>query len=96
MTKAKTQKKPIISLPVHLLRLSEVLAAVSMGRTQWTKAVRDGRAPAPIAILEGGTTLCWFSDEVSQFIEARRQARDEKLKAGVADDAAEADAEAVS
>jgi hypothetical protein len=43
--------------------------------------VKRGWFPAPTKLFEGGRAQGWFSDEIADYIERRRKARDETLAA---------------
>jgi prophage regulatory protein len=65
----------------RLIRLPEVMTKTGLRKTQIELAVEDHRFPPPTPILEGGRAVGWFEDEIDEFIEARRQARD-RVRAG--------------
>jgi predicted DNA-binding transcriptional regulator AlpA len=59
-----------------LVRKREVMRRFSIGRTQLAEAVRAGKFPKGVPILEGGRALGWFESELDNYEESRRQARD--------------------
>jgi prophage regulatory protein len=59
-----------------MLRKPEVQRRTSMGKTQLGEAIRRGIFPKGVPIFEGGRALGWFEDEVDNYVESRRQARD--------------------
>ena len=61
--------------PARLMRLREVLAQTSLGRTAVYDRVRSGQFPQPVALTK--TARAWREDEVQQWIAARIAERDE-------------------
>jgi prophage regulatory protein len=60
----------------RLLRLPQVCAATGLRRTAIVEAVKDGRFPAPVTILEGGRARAWLEADIVAFILRRAEARD--------------------
>jgi prophage regulatory protein len=64
-----------------ILRKLEVQRRTSMGKTQLGEAIRRGIFPKGVPIFEDGRALGWFEDEIDNYIESRRQARDAAIAA---------------
>ena len=47
-----------------------------MGKSQIYEAMKDGRFPRPVPILEGGKAVGWLEDEIADYIEQRIAVRD--------------------
>jgi predicted DNA-binding transcriptional regulator AlpA len=57
----------------RLIRLPEVLHAVSLGRSAWLERVKERKAPQPVKI---GTASFWVHSEIQAFIaDSIRQSR---------------------
>jgi hypothetical protein len=52
-----------------------------MGKTQLGEAIRRGIFPKGVPRFEDGRALGWFEDEIDNYIESRRQARDAAIAA---------------
>jgi len=57
----------------RLMRIREVQAATSMGRTTIYKLIREGDFPAPTQLTPGA--VAWFEDEVRGWLALRRSRR---------------------
>jgi predicted DNA-binding transcriptional regulator AlpA len=66
---------------MRMLRKSEVLIVTGLKKSQLDVAIKDGRFPKSIPILEGGRARAWFEDEINAYQESRRKARDAALAA---------------
>jgi prophage regulatory protein len=55
----------------RLLRLRDVMALVRLSKSQIYKLSADGRFPASIKLVEGGTSVAWLESEVQEWIEER-------------------------
>ena len=62
-------------MSLNLMRKSEVLQTVHLGRSQFDLAVQRGEFPQPIRITESGRRVAWIREEVEAFIAARAAAR---------------------
>ncbi|BBE51744.1 Phage transcriptional regulator [Ferriphaselus amnicola] len=60
-------------MDMRLLRLSEVLALVRLGKTTLYQLVKDGDFPAPIKISRRATA--WRSEDVSNWVKTREATR---------------------
>jgi prophage regulatory protein len=49
-----------------LLRVSDVLSKVPVGRASWWKGVKEGRFPAGIKL--GARTTCWRASDIDKLI----------------------------
>ncbi|MDR6538841.1 AlpA family phage regulatory protein [Variovorax soli] len=49
-----------------LLRISDVLAKVPVGRASWWKGVKEGRFPTGIKL--GPRTTCWRASDIDKLI----------------------------
>jgi prophage regulatory protein len=58
-----------------LIRRSELLRMIPLGRTQLAAAIGAGEFPPPIKITEGGRRIAWVREEVDAWIEERKAAR---------------------
>ena len=56
------------------LRLPDVMAATGLARSTIYHKIEHNDFPAPVKI--GARAVGWFDDEISDWIEARRAARD--------------------
>lgn len=54
--------------PTRLLRLPSVLARIPVCRTKWYQLVKDGTAPAPVAL--GARSVAWREADIDAFIAA--------------------------
>ncbi len=66
---------------------------ITLGTTQLWQDVKDGRFPAPIKLNENGRSLFWLENEILDWLEKRKRARDEALAALRAKELATAPAE---
>lgn len=57
---------PIPQPADRLLRVSDVLAKVPVGRASWWKGVKEGRFPAGIKL--GPRTTCWRASDIDKLI----------------------------
>ena len=55
-------------LSKKLLRISQVLALVPVGRSSWWEGCRTGRYPKPIKL--GPRTTVWRAEDIAAFIES--------------------------
>lgn len=60
----------------RLLRLPQVEEATGLRRTQIFVAVKDGRFPKPVKVLESGRAVAWLESDVVAYQQARIAARD--------------------
>jgi prophage regulatory protein len=60
----------------RMIRKPEVLKLTGLKKSQLDVAIKDGRFPKSFEILEGGRAQGWFEDEIVNYVESRRQARD--------------------
>lgn len=65
--------------PARLMRLREVLAQTSLGRTAVYDRVRSGQFPRPVALTK--TARAWRSDEIDAWIAQRCAERDAQAAA---------------
>jgi prophage regulatory protein len=68
-------------MSLRMIRKPEVLRRTGLQKSQLDVAIKDGRFPNSVPVLEGGRAQAWFEDEVDAYIESRRQARDAAIAA---------------
>ena len=66
----------------QLMRLPQVEQATGLRRSSLYAAIARGEFPRPIPLSEGGRSVAWSSSEVSDWIDARIQARERDNGAG--------------